>query len=144
MFLILETQEFETHLFLAQTSLNTHGSEGKLFCSTSCNPTPLAISLWYNGLEHYTFVDACRYICTSLNLEENVIFSWESYHMHGTEEEREAGTEGLLAHLCTITFPVLLTAFAYLSHFQKVLYCCRAWRWHPKNRRIIITVCMGY
>lgn len=88
MFLILETQEFETHLFLAQTSLNTHGSEGKLFCSTSCNPTPLAISLWYNGLEHYTFVDACRYICTSLNLEENVIFSWESYHMHGTEEER--------------------------------------------------------
>lgn len=90
MFPILENKEFETHLFLAQTSLNTHSS----FCSTGCNPTPLAVAMWYN--EHYTFGDAYRYICTSLKLEEKVIFSCDSYHMWGVDEQREAGTEGLL------------------------------------------------
>lgn len=147
MFPILETQEFETHFFLARTSLNTHGSEGKLFCSTSCNPTPLAISLQYNRLEHCTFVDACRYICTSLNLEENIIFSWEFYLICGTEEQREAGTEALLTHLFTITFPVLLFS-QYLHRYHFFRKACTfsemAWRWRPENGSIIITVCMGY
>lgn len=98
---IRDRRIWDIHLSLIQTSLNIQGSEGKPFCSTSCNQNPIAMAAWQNGLEPFTFGDACRYICTSLKLEEKVIFSCDITCIGCRNKE------GTFTLLCMITFPVL-------------------------------------
>lgn len=96
-------EEIETHLFLIQISLIIQGSEGKRFCSPSCNQTPIAVAAWYNGLEPFTFEDICRYRRISLKLEEKVILSCDLSRAWGVGTEKQAKT-GLLLTSAQLPF----------------------------------------
>lgn len=105
---IRDIRTWDTHLSLIQTiyNLNIQGSEGKPFCSPSCNQTAIAMAAWYNGLEPFTFGDAYKYMNIFKTGGKGDFQLWLITSME--HRIKEAGKEGTFTHLCTITFPVLL------------------------------------
>lgn len=104
---IRERRIWETHLFLIQTSLNIQGSEGKPFCSTSCNQTPIAMAARYNGLEPFTFGDAWEVPMHIIKTGGKGDFQLQLIICMG-RRNRQAGRERTFTQLCTITFLVLM------------------------------------